>query len=272
MVLHVVLASASQCGASAVLTPDTPGPIAAESGVEDDVVVLEVLVDVAIVAANEASCGSSPVGGVGVGSRGIAGYTSTRPEPDVDPIAGPLHGVDAAVSVVEVGSIVVRARRLDGTAKATLAVAACQGAPVASVHRHLILASGVDPFDDVDFPAVWPVRACHPEGRPSAANTAGHVGEVKDDQAMGILSFACQANAVAASTRSYVCVINTECHLSIADVEEVLGIRSGLVDIVDVSVGWVIKLAHELASFRSNTLLRKRTVLKSNMLKKLAAE
>lgn len=68
VVLYVILATSGKCGASAVLTPDIASPFTAKSGGEDDVVVLEILVDVAVVSSNEAGCCSSPGGGAGVGS------------------------------------------------------------------------------------------------------------------------------------------------------------------------------------------------------------
>lgn len=178
VVLNVVLAATGQGGASTVLAPYTAGPIAAEGSVEDEVVVHEVLVDVAVVAADEAGCGGSPVAGSGVRAGDIAWDAATREEPDVDVAARPLHGIDPATGIVEVGAIVVGAGGFDGATKATLATAAGEGAPVARVHCHLVLAAGVDAFNDVDFAAVGPIRACHPKCGPCPADTAGHMGKV----------------------------------------------------------------------------------------------
>lgn len=61
-----------------------------------------------------------------------------------------------------------------------MTAAAGKGTPRAGVHGDLVLTSGVDALDDVDFAAVRPVWTEHPEGGPSAANTAGHVGKVDD--------------------------------------------------------------------------------------------
>lgn len=113
MVVDVILATPGECGASAVLTPDIASPVTAEGGVENDVIVLEMLIDVAVVPSNEAGCCSSPGRWTGVGFEGVARYSSTRPEPDVDVSTRPFHGVDTATSVVEVGAVVIGANGLD---------------------------------------------------------------------------------------------------------------------------------------------------------------
>lgn len=59
---------------------------------------------------------------------------------------------------------------------------------------------------------------------------------------MGVLGFARETNAGAASPRSDVGVIHTEGHLSVADVEQSLRVGCGLIDVVDVSMGWVVEL------------------------------
>ena len=59
---------------------------------------------------------------------------------------------------------------------------------------------------------------------------------------MGILGFACKADAVTASPRSDICVIDTKCHLTVADVEQILGVGSCSIDVIDIAMGWIIKL------------------------------
>lgn len=252
IILHKSLATTGKGGASAVLTPHTTGPITAEGSVEDEVIVHEMLIDVAIAAADEAGCCSSPCGWSGVGAQGVTGNAPTRPEPDVDVASCPLHCVDPASSVIEVGAIVVCTGGFDWTAKTTFAAAACEGTSAACVHSHLVLATGVDALDDIDLATAWPVRTRHPEGGPCAADTAGHMGEIEDHQGMSVLGFACEANTVAPSARGDICMIDAKCNLSSIDAEEALGGGSALVDIVDVSMGWVIELVLGLASGKYN--------------------
>lgn len=150
--------------ASGILGPDAAGPVAAEGGVEDDVVALEMPVDVAVVATEEArSCGtpSRRVGvGVGVGgARDIAGDAVAREEPDVDGGAGPFHGINAAAGVVETGAVVVRSLGFGRVAETAVVAGAGEGAARTGVHGHLILDLIVDALDDVDFTAVWPGEA-----------------------------------------------------------------------------------------------------------------
>lgn len=252
VVADVVLAGTGEGGAGGVLAPDGAGPVAAEGGVEDDVVVLEMLVDVtaalAVVgsAADEAGAGMPPCARVRVRARDVAGFAAAREKPDVDPAAGPLHGVDAAVGVIEPCTEAVGVRGLDVAAQGALAGAAGEAAPVAGVHGHAVAARGIDALDDVDFAAVGPVRARHPEGGPGAADAAGHVCEIEDYEAVGVLGFASEAYAGAASAGGYVCVIDAEGHLAIADVEHVHGVGGCLVDVIDVPMGWVIELISAL--------------------------
>lgn len=223
MVLDVILAAARQRGAGAVLTPDAAGPVAAEGGVEDDVVVLEMLVDAAAgPAARESGGGGTPCRRVGVGAQGVAGETVVAREiPDVDGGAGPFHRVDACAGVVHVGSVIVALGRFDGATEISLAVVTRQATTAARVHGHLVLTPRIDAFDDIDLPAVRPVRPRHPERGPGATDAGGHVGEIEDDEAVGVLGFGCETDAVAAATGCDASVVDAPCDLAVADVEEV---------------------------------------------------
>lgn len=55
----------------------------------------------------------------------------------------------------------------------------------AGVQGELVVRRGVDVLDDVDLALVGPVRADHPVGGPGAA-ASGHVGDVRDEEAVGV--------------------------------------------------------------------------------------
>lgn len=154
----VVLTSGRLRRASGLLGPDAAGPVATEGGVEDDVVALEMPVDVAVIAAEEArGCGTPSRGvGVGVGARDIAGDAGAREEPDVDGGAGPFHGVNAAAGGVESSAVTVRSLGFGRAAETAFATGAGEGAARTGVHGYLILGLMVDTLDDVDFTTVWP--------------------------------------------------------------------------------------------------------------------
>lgn len=264
--------------ASGILGPDGAGPVAAEGGVEDDVVVLEMPVDVAVVATEEARGGGTPSRGVGVGTRDIAGDAVAREEPDVDGGAGPFHGVNTAAGGVESSAVTVRSLGFAIAAETAVATGAGEGAAGTGVHGYLILGLMVDTLDDVDFTAVRPgvgsvsryrgkqAHGCSPVGTrhpavkvlsaskvlnvdrihsqcgPHATSTAGHVGEIEDNQAVGVLCFACQPDTVAPSSRSDVDVIHAPGHLAVADVVQILGVGSGSINIVDIAMSRVIEL------------------------------
>lgn len=100
VVLDEVLAGGGLGSAGGVVGPDVSGPVAAEGGVEDDLVVHEEVVDVAAAAA-ERGHGLAPAAGVRAAGRDVRGHGGAREEPDVDAGRGPLGGVDAALAVVE---------------------------------------------------------------------------------------------------------------------------------------------------------------------------
>lgn len=159
VILHVVLAGSGFGGASCVLGPDATGPVAAEGGVEDDVVVLEVVVYGAAGAADEGRGGIAPGGGVGVRAGGAGGDRVSREEPNVDGGAGPFHGVDATVGRVETVAEGGGAALLDAAALVALAAGTDHGATGVGVHGHGVVGLIVDAFDDVDLTVVGPAGA-----------------------------------------------------------------------------------------------------------------
>lgn len=77
-------------GGAAAAGPDVPGPVAAEGGVEDDVVVGKVGVDVAVAAPVEGDDRGAPVGGHRRPGRDVRGDGASGEKPDVDAAAFPL--------------------------------------------------------------------------------------------------------------------------------------------------------------------------------------
>lgn len=78
-------------------SPHAARPVAAESGIEDDLVVLELLVELA--AALEVCVWRAPASRVG--RVDVLWDGPAREEPDLDVRGGPLHGEDAAFGRVE---------------------------------------------------------------------------------------------------------------------------------------------------------------------------
>ncbi len=70
----------------------------------------------------------------------------------------------------------------------------------------------------------------HSQSGPHATGTARHMGNIEDDQGMSILYLACQTDTVAPSPGSDICVIDTPSDLAIADVVQILGVGSGLIN------------------------------------------
>ena len=80
---------------------DVAGPVAAEGGVEYDVVVPEMRVDVTATPTRELRRWVSPCRWIGRGVVDVFGNTTPREEPEVDVVARPLHSVDTADAGVE---------------------------------------------------------------------------------------------------------------------------------------------------------------------------
>ena len=132
--------------------------------------------------------------------------------PDGDGSRGDLSGIDGAASTVQaiaIGTTVVIA---DGAANvvslvrcvdiavggrnlAGEAVHLADRAAGVGVESHSVGSLGVNSLDNVDLAVVGPIRSQGPERRPSAADGAWHVLQVKNDQARVVSRFALKANA-----------------------------------------------------------------------------
>ena len=104
------------------------------------------------------------------------------------------------------------------------------------------------------------------QGRPTSTLTSRHMLEIQNDKAMSVRLFARQSDTVTSSTACNFGVINTNvcCSISLADQSLTFGLAS--IDIIDVSVRWIIALSlcKTVPYYGEN----RRTVKKLNMLKK----
>ena len=98
IIRHILLARRRLAAARAIL-PHAPGPLATKRRVEDEIVVFEMVVDVA--RAGELRRGLAPRGGVGLLGFDVLGDFGAGEKPDLDGLGGPLGGVDAAAVGVE---------------------------------------------------------------------------------------------------------------------------------------------------------------------------
>lgn len=125
VVLDEGLARLSGAGAVAV---DGARPVAAEGGVEDEVVLPELSVPVAA-RARPPGGRSAPVARVGAVREHVSGCRASRPEPDRDAGGVPLHGVDSSACCVEAGAVgavvVVFEATADVAVDVCVAVLAC---------------------------------------------------------------------------------------------------------------------------------------------------
>ena len=164
-------------------------------------------------------------------------------EPDIDASARPFHRVHPALPIVETITIAGSAAGLHPAPLIPLTIFLYKRTPCTGMHGHRVLGLIVDSLDDVDLPRVGPVGAGHPEGRPDAASGGRHVFEVEDDEAMGVLGFGGNADGVAAATGGWGGGgIRLDGDLIVGGGDEVRGLSGGLVDVVDVAVGWIIFL------------------------------
>jgi len=117
------------------------------------------------------------------------------------------------------------------------------------VHGHCILRLVADAFDDVDFAVVGPAGARHPKGRPNTAGVAGHVFEVEDHEAVGVLFGTCDTDAVTAATTGGFGGVGLDGYDAVVDSDQTLGLGGILVNILDVAMGWVIFLSRVLVLY-----------------------
>ena len=164
-------------------------------------------------------------------------------EPDVDAPARPFHRIHPALAVVESITIARAPAGLHATPLIALTIFLYKRTSRARMHGHRVLGLIVDSLDDVDLTRVGPVGASHPEGGPDAASGGRHVFEVEDDEAVGVLGLGGDADGVAAAAGGRGSGgIGLDGDLVVGGGNEVRGLSGGLVDVVDVAVGWVIFL------------------------------
>jgi hypothetical protein len=114
IVLHIFLAGRRLGTADCVRAPDLPGPLAAEGDVKDDLLIFEVLVNVA--AAGQLGDWDAPILRVGRTAADVGGNRAARKEPDADGFACPFRCVDTATSGVEAGTVSLGIAGCDGAA------------------------------------------------------------------------------------------------------------------------------------------------------------
>ena len=176
------------------------------------------------------------------------------PPPDRDTLRSPFHGVYGATVVVELVAVRLSRGFVEGAALVAVhsdiavfgiglkepVAAIGHGTRGGRVERHEVLRLIVDTFDNVNFAIVGPVGTKGPEGWPGSTNAPGHVAEVDDKQAVGIGLLTFQTNAVTSSSAGNIAVVYADVCNAAVGVDKALALCSALVDIVDVSVGWVV--------------------------------
>lgn len=190
-VADVLLARLLASDLLAAISPSTLSPATAEVGIDNDALILDVLGHVAsgTVLAVKSSNGSAPRRGVGrLAKRSIVIRRDilTLPEPDMDVVSCPLHGVHTTLVVVEapskgLGVVIIGVTAsslllqavippvllgLHGRVGSDLALALV----FADVERHLVLRCVVGIFDDIDLSLFRPMsRRGRPESGPCTA-------------------------------------------------------------------------------------------------------
>jgi hypothetical protein len=221
--------------------------------VEDDVVAREERVDVTPAPAIKRHDRQPPVTrhrlpGLDVRRDGVA-----REEPHVDPTALPLHHIHAATAGIEARAIARRIAITSTAARiaAVLAAVPAHGdgarqrpgvvdhAPGARVHRDRVRGLRVHALQDVDLAAVRPVGAVGPERGPHAADAAGHVRDVGDEEAMRVCFVAGDADGGAAAGWVGRTGIDAHVDLVVGRAHHAGGLRGALRDVRDVAVGGV---------------------------------
>jgi len=164
VILNESLTSGCLARAGRVCRPDATSPVAAESHIKEQLLVLEFVVDVAI--AGKLALRKTPPGRIWISARDIRWNSSSRKEPDADSLARPLGGKDATTVGVEattiaarigtfyrtasvgslVGGIDIAIIRLHGSGEGT---SVGDGAACICVQSHRVSGLGVDSFNDV---------------------------------------------------------------------------------------------------------------------------
>ena len=199
----------------------------------------------------------APGGRVGPVGDDVGGEAVAGEEPDGDGGAGPEGGVDAAASGVEAGAEAGGVGGEDGAAGVAglgggVGVAVrgvggaghggvLDGAAGGGVEGHGVCGGAVDAFDDVDFAHGWPVGPHEPEGGPDAADAAGHVGDIGQEEALVVGFLAGDADALAAGVGGGVVVDAHVCGVAVvADGAYHLVLHCGcVVDVLHESSGGI---------------------------------
>ena len=161
------------------------GPVAAEGGVEDEVLRRELAVPVTAVA-GPLGRRFAPIGRVRVVGQDVTWRAALAPPPDADAAGGPLHGehgafvgvqaaaVEAAVRVVERAALVAVGERIAIRALGLQHAIRASGntAAGAAVERHGIGRGIIDVLNDVDLATVGPVGADRPATKTSVPTSS----------------------------------------------------------------------------------------------------
>jgi hypothetical protein len=190
-------------GRASIARPGGVTKVSTEGVVENDVMALEVVIDVAVWSVED-GIRCWPCRWVGFAQTNVGWNRASGEEPDLDGIRCPFHGIDTAAVCVEARTIADRALG-EGTTTlcvgtgvdVVLAVVAVGGAGhlgrrlgndtgASGVERCEIHALVVRSFNDIDLSVVRPrSRSESPEGRPGTATTGvnggGHVFDIGDE-------------------------------------------------------------------------------------------
>lgn len=200
--VDIVYAGRSQGRADRVVVPDlgSTSPVTAESVGENDGVVGKEFVNLAAgtAAGDESGRREAPGGrvrsaGGDVPRDGVAGEV-----PNGDVLRGPLHDIHSSTDSVEAITIVGCVAGLlttAGVAAIGVTVALLEpgcwvGADVGDAAARKCVQGDcggslvVDTLKDINFAGAGPVGSKGPKSWPGAANAAGHMGKVADEEAM----------------------------------------------------------------------------------------
>lgn len=237
---------------TAGVAKDTTGPVTAESGVENELLGLEALVEVA--RALQMGHGSAKGGRVGLAAGDGLGDVAAREVPDLEEISSPLHGIHTATVLVEGVSgraLVALDHTADGAGGiSTLAgghvaehfVIAADIARAAGVEDNLVRLVLVDTLNDIDFAVMRPVGANRPERGPRSTDAAGHVCEVDNIQALVVVLLTLDTNGFTAGSLGAQLRLVIHTHVEAAaggDVDQAAALSIALVGIGDEAIGRV---------------------------------
>jgi len=175
------------------------GPTAAESDVQDNLLLLNDIGGLAVAGAGERGAGDTPCCRIRLGSRDISRNRAAGEPPNLGAGGVNEESKDGAAGSVEPLTIRCRVGVLETAASVRVLgacaslghkvgadildvdVARCAARAWTSVQGHLVYGSVVDAFDNVDLPVVRPVGSNSPESRPDRA-TVWHSDDIEDHQ------------------------------------------------------------------------------------------